>query len=105
MKHLEEFQAATGFMRYIATVADAYQNLATWLGADAYAMAPMRGSRGIHGQKPAQQQQNPDGPPKARQFGPRGPVVQGFAEESDGLISPAIVMGGGAGSGLSDREG
>lgn len=99
MKHLESFQAATGFMRHLATTVDAFQTTAVWLGADAYPKAPFRGS-GI-----ATTHQVTTGAPKTRPFGPRQSVLQGHAEESDGIISPAVVMGRGAGSGLVGQEG
>jgi len=95
MRSLEHFQAATGFMRHLATSVDAFQNMAVWLGAETYPKAPMRGSG-----YPSTHQVT-DGN-KKRPFGPRQSVIQGESLESDGIISPAIVMGGGAGSGLAD---
>ena len=99
MRSLEQFQAATGFMRHLATSVDAFQNMAVWLGAQPYPKAPTRGSG-----NPSTHQATA-GAEKKRPFGPRQSVVQGFAQEADAVIAPAAVMGGGAGSGLVSSEG
>ena len=99
MRHLETFQAATGFMRHMATTVDAFQNMAVWLGAESYPKAPTRGS-GNPSQNvtPGASSGKSKGP-----FSPRQSVIQGTVLETDGQMTPAAVMGGGAGTGLEGR--